>query len=288
MKKKRLARIVPMMLCTLFFMGMQGSAAKAFELVVPQDPWQKLGYPLGEHSLGDKTVPHSKLGITKLYNWEEVFQKASQYSGETATLRYEMEDITRLLRKNIFVLLRPGIVSHWQPDYRHLDFSRSDGSHIDIPNAIAIKRLLSDPNREKDRQIVLKACLELVNSPNMKDSWKLQRAMFINTQGDYVNSMDDFQYNDYVAMSKATYATALRKSMDYYLGVLGRVRHQDKVMYSDHAHWIITGIVDDVCHFFQDETAFKFYSLCYRLGPDGSAKLKGYLEEARKGLKPPN
>lgn len=287
MKNLRLARIAVILGSALCLMGVQSSAVKAFELVVPQFPWQELGYPLGEHNMWDEEVPYGELGITKLYDWQEIFSKAGAYSGESATLRYEVEDITRFLKKNIFVLLRPGVVSHWYPDYWDLDFSRSDDSYIDIPNALAIKRLLTDPEREDDRRKVLKICLDLVNSQSMKDSWMLQQAMFINGQGDYVNTMDDFKYNDYVAMSQATYATSLLRATDYYLGILNQVRHQDKVMYSDHAHWIITRVVDEICYFYNDESAFKFYALCYRLGPDGAGKLKSYLEEAKRGLKPP-
>ncbi len=283
-----LAKIVLLSCCALCLMGVQSSVPRVFEVRVPLYPWQELGYPLGEHSMWDEEAKLGDLGITKLYDWQEVFAKASAYSGEAATLRYELEDITRFLRKNIFVLLRPGIVSHWQPEYWDLDFSRSDDTSIDIPNAIAIKKLLTDPAREKDRKEVLRICLELVNSQGMKDSWKLQQAMFINGQGDYVNSMDDFMYNDYVAMSKATYAQALNKAADYYLGILTSVRHQERVMYSDHAHWIITRVINDICYFYNDESAFKFYSLCYRLGPDGAGKLKSYVEEAKKGLRPPN
>jgi hypothetical protein len=46
-------------------------------------------------------------------------------------------------------------------------------------------------------------------------------------------------------------------------------------------NWVIVRIVNEIAQFLDDNSAYKFYSVCYRLGDDGCKQLKSYLEQAK-------
>jgi hypothetical protein len=265
-------------------MGLTQSNFVAFKLSVPGYPWPYTEYEPSDYELWDESVSVSDLGQKNLYQWKDIYAFGMANQQDIVELTYEWDAIRTFVENNIFALTWPGLVYSWQPLSWDLNFELSEDKYFDRPNALAIKRLLMDKNNDKVRQQVFQLLISLVKDPGTKLKWKAQQTDFADMNTYAKNSDDEFLRLDYEALVGANYEAALKKSVDYYLNVISKVNHTDKVVLSKYYNWIIGRVINNVVSFLKDESAYKFYSICFRLGDDGCKQLSTYLQQAKVEL----
>jgi len=265
-------------------MGLTQSNFPAFKLSVPGYPWHGKAFETSDYEIWDAEVKLEDMGEENVYTWQDIQKYANSNTNYMVSLEYDWKAIRKFLENNIFTFTRPGITTQWLPLSWDLNFDLDEDKYFQRPNAFAIKRLLLDKGNEKVKQQVLQNILQLLKAPETKALWEEQKAEFLEWNEYALESGEEAEIKAYQSTQAASYEKSLNRALDYYLDALGQVVHTDNVILSFHHNWILTRIIDGVCRFLKDQSAFKFYSLCYRLDADGCKELKSYLDQAKTEL----
>lgn len=272
------------LLSILCLMGLTQSNFPVCKIDVSSYPWPWDEYSTSDYDLWDGGAKVEDMGQENIYAWADILKFANGNKNYMMTLEYNWDAIRKFTELNLFTFTRPGITNMWLPLSWDINLDLDEENCFQRPNALAIKRLLLDKGNEKVKQQVIQNMLQLLKAPETKALWEAQKAELLEWYSYAPDSEDEQEVIAYKAIVEAKYEESLVKAVDYYLSVLNSAVHSDKVFLSIHHNWIITRIVDGVCRFLKDESAFRFYSLCYRLGDDGCKQLKSYLEQAKTEL----
>lgn len=287
MEKARTSlRMGLMILCMFSCLGLTQSNFQVFKLSVPEYPWPWDEYPTSNYSVWDYDATLEELGEDNLYNWQSITEFAEANTNDVQQLSYNWEMIRTFAERNVFALTIPGSSVNWKLSFWDLDLYLDENyeSMLPRPNALAIKRMLLDKGNEKVKQQVLTLLVKLLKEDSTKAKWEAAKAEFIEFNDYALEGDEEAQIEAFKAISNSTYEKAVLGSIDYYLSVLEKVNHNHKAMLSKHRNWIITEVAGEYCNFLFDYSAFKFYSLVYRMGPDATKQLKTYLQQAKTEL----
>lgn len=273
-------------LLLLSCLGLTQSNFQVFSLSVPDYPWPWNEYPTSDYSLWDYDAPLAELGENNLYSWQSITDFAEANTEDIQQLSYDWEMIRTFAERNVFALTIPGSTENWKLTFWDLDLYLDDDyeSLLPRPNALAIKRMLLDKGNEKVKQQVLKLLVSLLKDDATKARWESAKAEFIEFNNYALEGDEEARIDAFNAICNSTYEKAVISSIDYYLYVLGQVKHDNKAMLSKHRNWIITEVAGEYCNFLNDITAYKFYSMVYRMGPEASKQLQSYLQQAKAEL----
>jgi len=274
-------------LCLLACLGLTQSNFQVFNLSVPEYPWPWDEYPTSDFGLWDHEAKLEELGENNLYSWQSIMDFAEANPNDMLQLNYDWEMIRTFAERNVFALTIPGSSVNWKLSFWDLDLYLDDNcdSMLPRPNALAIKRMLLDKGNEKVKQQVLTLLVKLLKEDSTKAKWEAAKAEFIEFNDYALEGDEEAQIEAFKAISSSTYEKAVSGAVDYYLNVLGQVNHNNKAMLSKHRNWIMTSITGEYCYFLFDQSAFKFHSLVYRMGPEAALQLKSYLQQAKTELK---
>jgi hypothetical protein len=287
MKPTKIARTLGLaFICFCACLGLTQSNFQVFSLSVPEYPWPWDEYPTSDFGLWDYEATLEELGENNLYNWQSIMDFAEANSNEMQQLTYDWEMIRSFAERNVFALTIPGSTVNWKLSFWDLDLFLDDDYNREFPrpNALALKHMILDKGNEKVKQQVLKLLVNLLKDEATKAKWEAAKAEFIEYNDYALESDEDAVVEAFKAISSSTYEKAVSGAIDYYLNVLGQVNHNNKAMLSKHRNWIMTSITGEYCNFLFDQSAFKFHSLAYRMGPEAATQLKTYLNQAKTEL----
>lgn len=277
--KRKLITLSGVLLCVLF-LGIN-SSIPSVKISVAWYPWASEDAEGGEYCIWDDDLSSAQMN-GELYSWSEIAEFANVNPAGMTSYNYEWEHIRAFVEENIFVFTKPGLTQSDLPKTWDINFDVDKKRELERPNGLVIRRLLTMKSQENDNQKILSAIMGVVKSAETKQRWEVGKAEFLEFNDYCANDNDSDEGRDYQTVKKATYNTAIVRAIDYYTRIIDEVNHSDKVYYSRFGNWILARIAGEYCQFMHDRSAFKFYSLCYRIGPEGCQKLKNYLSNARK------
>ena len=283
MKTHWTLRILLLGLCLFCLMGVTKSKQIKLSVNVPLGEVFKLpeGTICGDWYSNDI----EDLGYAEIVDWDEVMRMVENSGGAKAEYFITLDEFETLLRNNIFLFTRIGIYEDFEPDYWYLNCKIGYGRELQYPNAYTMAKILTDSRQESTREAFVKAAIQILKDPKTKAAWEQQRSEFCQRMvRTWEVEEGEWGWTDYQRAKNVDYQSALFMGMNEMLRYMKTTDFEAKVL-PDGYHWKIVRVINTYFEHVYDSSPFRLQSACFRMGPDATQKLIGYMERGLESLK---
>ena len=262
-------------------MGLTNSQQQRLSVKVPKGPFD---LPQGLAAWDWKTKDVSKLGEVHILDWDSVVKSAEGRVDKDSEYYLDQSEFEHLVRNNVFQFSRLGIctvmyLSVW-------DYSLMVGYRrwIEKPDAFTLAKILTDPKQDAAREEFMASALRVMKEPQTKVMWGKQRDSYCNMiRNDWGISSKDPEWIDYNRMLNADYESSMQMAFNSLIRVMNGTDFSLKVIPSGYS-WELVRVINKFFDWVSDDSPLRIQSACYRMGPDATRKMIGYVERARDGF----
>lgn len=224
------------------------------------------------------------LGDVRIRNWSEMAEMAGRSAGEKVNYVIYLDEFETLLRNNIFLFTRIGIYDDNVPSFRHMNFKAGHNRYLYQPDAFTLAKILTDSNQDATREAFVSAAIRAIKDPKTKQAWEKQRQEFCrNMPGSSRGDMRGWGWSDYNRAQSIDYETSISLAFNEVLRLMRATDFSLKVVPTRY-HWIIVRVINNFFEAVDDRSPFMLQSACYRMGPEATQKLIGYVERGLESL----
>ena len=283
MKTNWILRIMLLGLCLLCLMGVSTSRQAKLSVNVPLGDVFKLPESIFCWDWYSNDI--DDLGYVEIIEWDEVLEMIEKSGNAKAEYFITLDEFETLLRNNIFLLTRIGICEDFEPDFWHLNCSIGYGRELQHPNAYTMAKILTDSRQESTREAFVNAAIQILKDPKTEAAWKQQREAFCQMMvGSWEVAEGEWGWTDYQRAKNVDYRSALFMAINEMLRYMKTTDFDAKVI-PDGSNWRIVRVINTYFEHVYDSSPFRLQSACFRMGPEATQKLIGYVERGLESLK---
>ncbi|HOH98297.1 MAG TPA: hypothetical protein PL188_08355 [Candidatus Cloacimonadota bacterium] len=269
------------------FLGLTQSAPITLEVTASWYPWVAPD-DVPMYDDWDDAIAVESLGKIPYVSWAAVLDYAArniQAGYEINKFSYSLDDLRDIMENNIFTISQVGICKVLKPSSYYINLDKGDsGFSYDLLNAYAARLILLDKNMEpKIKQILTTLTKEVTNPPTV-EKWNSQRLEWLGWEDYYDDDKSEYGL-DYQKVKTAKYKDAILGALDFYIKEIDATDYNAKALYTGNGWWSIMRQDGNKLYWTNDTSAFKFRSLCYRMGKDAAMKLKEHIQFIKLNIK---
>jgi len=231
-----------------------------------------------------ETFDISLLEGVRIQDWNSVKRAAETRPDKDLEYYIDQSELVHLVRNNVFQFSRLGLCTTMQLSFWEYNTSIGYRRWIDRPDAFTLALMLTDAKQDAAREEFAATALRVLNDPQTKLRWNEQRDSFCAMMRDDWNiGPKDPDWVDYNRMLNATYESSMPLAFNALIRIMNATDYSLKVI-PDGYYWQMVRVINNFFDYVYDESPMKIQSACYRMGPDATRKLIGYVERARDGF----
>ncbi len=281
MKKTRIWQILLLGLCLFCLMGLSKSRQVILSVKVPTAIY-KLPHEIPDWNWDAKDIRY--LGEMSVVEWDRVMKSIDSSQDERQTYYISLEEFETLLRNNIFLLTRIGLYHDFKPCFWDVNNSIGHSRTLRRPNAYAMGKMLTDRKQNSKREAFVKAAIRILKDSRTKQAWEAQRQEFCDEMTRIWRVQDGGRgWTDYQRALYVDYETAITMALNDLLKYMKSTDFTNKVI--PESRWRIVRVFNTYVEYFTDTTPFGIQSACFRMGPEATQKLIGYVQRGFDSLK---
>lgn len=278
MKKKWLSYAVLIALSLVCLIGLTTSEHLRLGVRVPRNP-----FIIGDNvARWDRiTYNTSYLDDVQVLDWDTVLRGVENRIGPKEDYFLEMREMENLVRNNLFSFSRLGICTNWNVDLCDFDLEIGYKRSLGSPDAFTLAKLLTDASQEEVRKEFLKRTVQIMQEPASRQLWSQQRDVFVENWHEWVMERGSQEWQiDYYRMLNADYDSSMQLAYNNLIRYMNATDFSLKVI-PGNTTWRLVRLINNFFELVTDDTPMKISSICYRIGPEATEKLIGYVKQAR-------
>jgi hypothetical protein len=281
-KRNIFLRLMLLGLCVFCLMGVSKSGPARLSVKVPLEVFK---IPEGTFCWDWESNEIDDLGYVEIIEWDKVIEMMDKSTDPRYDYWITLEEFETLLRNNIFLFTRIGLHRDFMPDIWDLDCSVGYGRELQHPNAYTLAKILTDSRQEAAREAFVKAGMRSLKDPKTKAAWEAQRQAFCDRLVRVWEVEEgEWGWTDYQCAKNVDYETALAITISDMLTIMKNTDFTAKVL-PDEYSWRIVRVINTYFETFYDHSPFRLQAACFRMGPEATQKLIGYVERGLESLK---
>lgn len=278
MKKKLIGYLVLFALCLVCLIGLTTSEHLRLVARVPRSPF-KIGNDVSRWDW--VTYNTNYLDDVQILDWESVLREAETSSSPKEDYYLELWEMENLVRNNLFNFSRLGICTNWNVNIGDFDWEATYKRYLNSPDAFTLAKMLTNPTQEGIRREFLKRAVQIMREPSSKQLWSKQREIYLTRWNESVMKHGSQEWKiDYFRMLNADYESSMQLAFNNLIRYMNSTDFSLKVI-PGNTTWLLVRLINNFFELVRDDTPLKISSICYRMGPEATEKLIGYVKQAR-------
>jgi hypothetical protein len=277
-KRNRILHLLLLGLCLFCLMGISKSRQVILSVKVPLQVF-KIPDDIPNWNWDEDP----QIDGMSIVEWDKVMKSVDESPEERHEYYISLNEFETLLRNNIFLLTRIGIYNDDKPTFWDVDYSVAHSRTLHHPNAYALSKMLTDSKQNSKREAFVKAAIRILKDPKTKTAWNQQREEYCD---DMIRiwrvEAGQWGWFDYQRALNIDYDSAISMAINETLKSMKCVDFSAKVI-PDGYQWRIARVINTYYEFFTDPSPFGIQSACFRMGPEATDKLIGYIERSLEG-----
>ncbi len=263
-------------------MGLTNSQQTRLSVMVSDNPFYLMARDLPSWDWGTNDV--SNLGKVPILEWATVLKTVDNSSGKDKEYFITQEEFETIVRNNVFLFSRLGLCTNTYLSIWDLNTSMGYKRWLEIPHSYIVAKLLTDSKQDAIREEFMNAAMRILKEPKTKTLWAQQRDSFCQTMIDeWQITPEDEAWIDYQRMLNTDYDSSMQLAFNNLIRVMNGTDFSLKVIPSYGALHLVR-VINQFFEYVRDDSPMQIHSACYRMGPDATRKMIGYIERARDGL----